>query len=164
MADFNSISISGRLGADPDCRFNDSGMAILSFNLANGIYKKGAENNTHTTWYRCTIFGKRAETMNEMLAKGTKVIVQGTHSIRTYTDKEGNERQANEITVNDITLLGSRNDNAPQEADEAPRKAAPQQQDGARAIPTRRAIPANRPARNQPVAVDERGDDADLPF
>lgn len=112
MADFNSIGVSGRLGNDPDMRFTAEGTAILSFNLANGIYKKGAENNTQTTWYRCTIFGKRAETLNEMLSKGSRVIVNGTHSLREYTDKDGNPRTANEIAVNELTLLDSKNGNA----------------------------------------------------
>lgn len=149
MADFNSIGVSGRLGNDPDMRYTADGMAILSFNLANGVYKKGAENNTQTTWYRCTLFGKRAETLNEMLSKGSRVIVNGTHSLRDYTDKDGNARTSNEIAVNELTLLDSKNSNAGENTQST--RSAPQK-------PTQQRTAASR---NVPQAVD---DDTSLPF
>ena len=154
MADQNVIAITGRLGQDAEMRFTPDGTAILSFSVGNGIYKKGAgDYNTLTTWYRCSLIGKRAESLNSMgaLVKGSRVGVTGQHSIRTYTDKEGNERQSNEINVSELTLLDSKGDNSASNGTERPAE-RPQ---AARQSATR------APARNVPQAVD---DDSTLPF
>jgi single-strand DNA-binding protein len=144
--DFNKIIVSGRLGADPEMRYTESGMAVTSFNIANGQYDKNAENNELTTWYRVSIFGKRGEAANQYLAKGSRVLISGAHRIRKYTDKDGNERQSNEITADDFTFMDSKNSNGA--TDEAPARQ-----------PSKPA-PA-KPSRNAPQAVDP---DEGLPF
>lgn len=147
MADFNHITITGRLGADPEMRFTPDGTAITTFNVANGQYDKQAENNELTTWYRVTLFGKRAEAANRFLLKGSRVLISGAHRIRKYTDKDDNERQSNEISANDFTFMDSK-----ASGDERP------------ADPQRDPRPASKPvptARNAPRPIDN---DEDLPF
>lgn len=123
MANFNSITVTGRLGKDPEMRYTQSGTAITSFSLANSQYDSSAENNELTTWYRVSLFGKRAEAANQYLAKGSHVLVSGQHRIRKYTDKDGNERESNEIQANDFTFLDSKKDGAP--VDRPAQKPAP---------------------------------------
>jgi single-strand DNA-binding protein len=150
MADQNVIAITGRLGQDSEMRFTPDGTAILSFSVGNGIYKKGAgDYNTLTTWYRCSLIGKRAESLNSMgaLVKGARVGITGQHSIRTYNDKDGNERQSNEINVSELTLMDGKGDTQPAER--------PQAQSRPNTQPTR------QPARNVPSAIER---DEDLPF
>jgi single-strand DNA-binding protein len=122
--DFNKIIVSGRLGGEPEMRYTESGMAVTTFNIANGQYDRNAENNELTTWYRVSIFGKRAEAANQYLNKGSKVLISGAHRIRKYTDKEGNERQSNEITADDFTFMGGKGDTANAEPAERPAKPA----------------------------------------
>lgn len=151
MADQNVIAITGRLGQDAELRYTSDGQAILSLSVGNGVYKKGAgEYNTLTTWYRCTQFGARAEALHNLgaLVKGARVGITGQHSMRPYTDKEGNERLNCEINNCEITLLDgkSANNNNPS-APQAPAKAAQRQPPVAR--------------KNAPRSIDE---DEDLPF
>lgn len=161
----NKVEIIGRLGREPEMRFVGE-KAVTNISVATGgkYTRRNGEEGDDTEWHRVEMWDKLAEIANQYLVKGSQVYIEGRLKTDKYTDKDGNEKYSTKIVAREMLMLGSRNDNAPQEADEAPRKAAPQQQDGARAIPTRRAIPANRPPRYQPVAADESGDDADLPF
>jgi single-strand DNA-binding protein len=151
MADLNNISLTGRLGQDAELRFTNDGLEILTISVGNGIYKKGAgDYNTQTTWYRCSIIGKRAKSLYDLnaLVKGAMVGITGQHSIRTYNDKDGNERYSNEINNCEVTLMGGK----PADANERP--AAPQQA----AKPTQ----TRQPARNVAQTVDDGSDT--LPF
>lgn len=148
MADQNVIAITGRLGQDAELRYTPDGQAILSLSVGNGVYKKGAgQYNTLTTWYRCTQFGQRAESIYNLgaLVKGARVGITGQHSMRPYTDKDGNERLNCEINNCEITLLDGKSDSERQAAPQAAAKAAQH--------------PVAR--KNAPQTID---DDADLPF
>lgn len=65
-----------------------------------------------TIWWNCTIYGKRAESLNQYLVKGQAVTVVGHIVEREYTDKNGNERKAMEIRVNDVMLQGRKQEAA----------------------------------------------------
>ena len=61
---------------------------------------------------------KLAETCNTYLKKGMSCLVEGRLSIRQYDDKEGNKRQATEVVINTMQMLGSRQDRPQQESGE----------------------------------------------
>jgi single-strand DNA-binding protein len=152
MADQNVIAITGRIGQDPELRYTADGSAVLSFSVANGVYKKGAgDYNQLTTWYRCTVFGARAETINNLIRKGSRVGVTGQHSMRSWTDKEGNERLSCEINYCEVTLLDSKGSNDTDSAATAPQQPA-QRATAATSKPAARNVP-------QQATPDE-----DLPF
>jgi single-strand DNA-binding protein len=115
----NSITICGNV-AKPEMRYLNSGDAVLQFSVADNQGK-----DKQPIWWRCALFGKRAESLQNYLVSGAKVTVVGSVSEREYTDKSGQERKAMEIRVNDIALQGGK-----AEAEEKPaRQAKPQQAD-----------------------------------
>lgn len=151
MADLNNISITGRIGQDPEMRFMPDGMAILSFSVGNGIYKKGAgDYNTLTTWYRCSVIGKRAESLNNYLAKGSRVAVAGQHSMRPWTDKEGNERISCEINNCEVTLLDSKGSNDTDSPAAAPEKSTQRATGQSKPQPAARSNDRNVPQEEPP--------------
>jgi single-strand DNA-binding protein len=79
------------------------------------------------------MFGKRGESVLPYLKDKTQVAVSGELANREYTDKEGQKRYSLEVRVNDLTLLGSK-------------------QEGQQSQPAR---PAQKPAQKQ----DDLGDD-----
>jgi len=129
----NSINFTGNLGRDAEQRNLPDGTAILTMSVP---CKSGFGDKAITTWLRCTLFGKRGESVAPYLKKGALVGISGEFSAREYTDKDGNKRQSLEVRVNDVTLLGGR---------------------------TEQAAPAPRPA---PVQVSGGFDDmdSDIPF
>ena len=105
----NVLNAIGNISADAEIKYLPTGDPLLSFNfaLSSGYGKKEV-----TTWLRCTLFGKRAETLEPMLLKGTKIGITGEITNRKWIDKEGAEKYSLECNVRDITLLGKPTGNA----------------------------------------------------
>lgn len=92
----NSCIFTGRLTADPETRYMTDGKAVTTFNLA---VDDGYGDNKTTSFFRMVLFGKTAESAEKYLAKGRKVAVTGRAKQNSWTDKEGNKRQAVEFIV-----------------------------------------------------------------
>lgn len=118
----NSITVAGQLGKDAEVRYLANGDAVCNFSVADSQGK-----DKPTIWWRCSLFGKRAESLSQYLTKGQAVTISGTVTERTYTDKDGTEKKAQEIRVNDVALQGGRKEAS--EPTQAPqRRTQPQQQ------------------------------------
>lgn len=113
----NNINIAGMLGKDAETRHLPNGDPVASFSVADSQGK-----DKPTIWWRCSLFGKRAESLAPYLLKGAHVTVTGNVTERKYTDKDGHERTATEVRVNDLALQGSKRDTA--EAPARPAKAS----------------------------------------
>ena len=66
----NNITIAGQLGRDAEVRYLQDGTAIASFSVADS---QGREKTT--IWWRCGLFGKRAESSAEV-AKQMRFLQQ----------------------------------------------------------------------------------------
>ena len=87
---FHTIIIVGNLGRDPEMRYLPSGQAVTSFSVASSrsYTNNQGEKVDETIWFRVSVFGKMAETCNQYLQKGSKVLVEG----RLQADKNGSPR------------------------------------------------------------------------
>ncbi len=113
----NKVILIGNLGKDPELRYAPSGAAVASFSLATNEQWKDQEGNPQerTTWHNLVVWGKLAEIAAEYLKKGRKVYIEGRLQYRDYEDKSGNKRYVTEIVVNDLVMLGSRQDGGERE-------------------------------------------------
>ncbi len=103
----NQVNLLGNLGADPDLKITNAGMAIATFSLAIGEkVKKGDQWEDHTEWVRCVTFGRTAEVAGEYLRKGSQAHVTGKLRTRKWEDKDGVSKYTTEVIVNDLLLLG----------------------------------------------------------
>jgi len=94
-----NIVIAGNVTRDAVLR--DAGSdKVLGFSVA---VNDGFGQNRKSIFFDCDIWGKRAVTLQPMLAKGQKVTVCGDLSTR-----EHNGKTYLTIRVNDVTLQGSR--------------------------------------------------------
>ena len=103
----NVFSFTGNLGNQAEQRYTQGGDSIVSFSVA---VKSGFGDKAVTTWVRCTMFGKRGESVLPYLNKGQLVGVSGEFSAREWDDKEGQKRTSVEVRVNDLTLLGGKSE------------------------------------------------------
>jgi single-strand DNA-binding protein len=118
--DINVITVAGRVGRDPELRTTASGDSVLSFSLANNQYSKGAgDDNTLTTWYNVSFFGKRAEALGRFLTKGAQVVVSGAHQMRPYTGKNGDALSC-DIRASDVQVVGNKGDGGASAAQSRP--------------------------------------------
>ena len=95
------LIIAGNVGKDAVLRRTNSGDAVLGFSVAvdNGKDKQG--NKRDSTWYDCSIWGKRAESLERHITKGTKLTLTGRPTAR-----EHNGKAYLGLSVNDLTFMG----------------------------------------------------------
>jgi single-strand DNA-binding protein len=103
----NILNAIGNIGQDAELRFLPDGTPVLQFSFA---LTSGYGEKQITTWLRCSVFGKRAETLAPMLTKGTKIGITGELTNRPYADKSGVEKHSLEVRVSDVTLLGKKSE------------------------------------------------------
>ena len=73
-----SIVIVGRLTKDSELKYVQSGDPILSFSVATDRRaKKGNEWVKEPSYWTCTLWGKRGESLAQFMSKGAQVAVTG---------------------------------------------------------------------------------------
>lgn len=107
MSSINTITISGRLGRDPETRQTQSGKSICSFSVA--VDRRGKDAGAD--WFAVTAWERLGELCQEFLSKGRHVTVRGRMQSRQY------ERDGQKVTVWDVVAedidFGPRVDSAP---------------------------------------------------
>lgn len=107
--------IAGNIGKEAVIRNTQGGDIFASFSVA---VSNGRDKDS--TWYDCTLWGKRGEALCQYLTKGAKVTVMGRLSVRVY---EGKAYMG--INVSEITLQGGK-----QEQSASPSRHDQQKQNG----------------------------------
>lgn len=106
MANETVLTIVGNLTAAPELRFTNSGVPVASFTVAStprSFDKQAGEwKDGEALFMRCSAWRDLAENVAESLTKGARVIVQGRLQQRSYTDKEGNQRTALDLQVDEV--------------------------------------------------------------
>lgn len=71
--DLNKAMLIGRLGQDPELKYTQSGVAVVSFSVATGNKWKDQEGNwqERTEWHNCKAWRGLAETISNYLKKDT---------------------------------------------------------------------------------------------
>ncbi|MCL6262137.1 single-stranded DNA-binding protein [Craterilacuibacter sp. RT1T] len=115
----NSITLDGRVAADSELKYTQSGDAALSFRVASDI---GFGEKKTTNWFYCQLWGKRAEALQPYLAKGQQVTVYGQLTLREWTDRDGAKRLSPDVRVNEVSLQGGKREEeqAPPASRQAP--------------------------------------------
>lgn len=110
---YQSITIVGRLGHDPEMRVMPNGENVATMSVATERrFMRGTEKVNETTWFRVTVFGKQAETIHRLLEKGKMVLVEGrlrvdpkTGGPVTFTRQDGTLGTVFEIVTNTVRFL-----------------------------------------------------------
>jgi len=101
----NTIGIAGRLTKDAVQRAAGSNTAT-SFTVASDT---GFGDRKVTTFYNCT-YWRKADGIMPYLVKGAQVFIGGEFSLRRYNKDDGSEGTSPDVNVNNIALLGSKQD------------------------------------------------------
>lgn len=108
---FNKVILVGNLGRDPELRYTPNGDPVCSFSMATNERRKDktGEMQDQTTWFRVTLWGKRAENASQYLVKGRPVYIEGRLRVEEWTDKDGKPRHTLEVTGTDMQFIGGGN-------------------------------------------------------
>jgi single-strand DNA-binding protein len=118
---YHTLILVGNVGRDPEMRYTPSGQPVTSFSVAtNRQYtSNNGEQVKETVWFRVTTWGKQAETCNQYVKKGSKVLVEGrltpdasSGGPRIWTDQSGNPRASFEVTASTVRFLSSRGESS----------------------------------------------------
>jgi len=118
---YHTLIIVGNVGKDPEMRYTPSGQAVTSFSVAtNRQYTTGSgEQVKETIWFRVSTWGKTAETCNQYVKKGMKVLIEGrltpdkaTGGPRIWTKQDGSAGASFEVTANTVRFLSARGEGA----------------------------------------------------
>ena len=115
---YQKIIIIGNLGGDPEMRYLPSGTAVTNFSVATSRRWNDPQTGKpvdETTWFRVSVWGKQAEVANQYLAKGRKVLVEGTLTPdgqtggpRTFAKRDGTAGASFEIRAENVKFLSGR--------------------------------------------------------
>lgn len=117
----NKVILIGNVGKDPEVRYPQQGQCVAQFSLATSErYTTASGPAERTEWHNIVVWGKQAETVEKYVHKGTKLYIEGKLRTRQWQDRAGVNRYTTEVYVDNFELLGSRPQNADQQAPQAP--------------------------------------------
>ncbi|OJU41801.1 MAG: single-stranded DNA-binding protein [Microbacterium sp. 69-10] len=106
MAGETLITVVGNLTADPELRYTQSGLPVANFTIASTPRSFDRQANEwkdgDALFLRASVWREFAEHVAGSLSKGMRVIAQGRLRQRAYTDRDGNNRTAIELEVDEI--------------------------------------------------------------
>ncbi|MFD1186754.1 single-stranded DNA-binding protein [Pontibacter rugosus] len=113
MASVNKVILIGNLGKDPEVRHLEGGVAVARFPIATSesFKDKQGQRQERTEWHNIVLWRGLAEVAEKYLKKGNPVYIEGRLRTNNYQDKDGIQRYSTEIVADQMTMLGSRNDN-----------------------------------------------------
>ncbi len=159
----NKVMLIGNVGRDPEVRYLDGnaaaggqGTKVATFTLATTerYRDRNGELRENTEWHNIVAWRNSADVAEKFVHKGTQLFIEGRLRTRSWTDQAGTKKFTTEIIVDNLQLLGRREDNQ--------NAAEPQQQYQHQAQPQFRAPQPQQPA--QAISIDLDGPSDDLPF
>jgi single-strand DNA-binding protein len=111
---YNSVTLAGNLGKDPETKTFDNGGSITNATMATSESwkdKQTGEKKERTTWHNLVFQNRLGEIVQQYCSKGSSLLVSGSIRVRDY-DKNGVKTYITEIMVRDMKMLGSKGDNA----------------------------------------------------
>lgn len=152
MSSLNQVNLIGRTGGDPEVKVLPNGDSVANLSLATSERwkdKQTGEQKEQTEWHRLTFYGKLAEIVGQYVKKGDLLFVGGALRTRKWQAQDGSDRYTTEIKVDQMKMLGSKNDGG--QGRDGNNQQQPRQQS------------AQRPA-SQPTQQPQNDYDTDIPF
>jgi single-strand DNA-binding protein len=98
----NTVTLTGRLTADPELRSTSNG-SVASLRLAVQRPRKDGEDQG-ADYVDITVFGRQADTCSQYLARGRKVAIEGQLHHSEW-DSDNGRRQKLEVIARNVEFL-----------------------------------------------------------
>lgn len=118
----NKVMIIGRLGADPEIKYAQSGTPVANLRIATdeSYTDRNGQRQERTEWHTVIAFQRTAEICQQYLHKGSLVYIEGKLQTRKWQDKTGQDRYSTEIQCQRLQMLERRQEGAPAQASPRP--------------------------------------------
>ena len=115
----NKAVLIGRLVADADLRYTQSGQAVTQFTLAvdKGLSRQKrqemeAQGRPTADFPRIVVWGKQAESLCQYLGKGSRCAIEGSIQTGSYQDSNGNRVFTTDIVAQHVEFLSGSSHNS----------------------------------------------------
>ena len=99
----NHIVLMGRLTRDPELRYTQSQLPVVSFRIAVDRDFGGRDGNERPTDFIDVVaWRSTAEFVSKYFTKGSMAVVSGRLQIRDWTDRDGNKRTSAEVVADNV--------------------------------------------------------------
>jgi single-strand DNA-binding protein len=110
---YQKLILIGNLGRDPEMRYTADGTPVTSFSVATNKRwtDQSGQQQERTVWFRVSAWRRLAETCNQYLSKGSRVLVEGELTEpRPWQGRDGEWHASLEVTAWTVRFLGGRGD------------------------------------------------------
>ncbi len=107
----NKVILIGRLTKDPEMRTTISGVNVTRFSVAVNRTYQDQNGERGTDFINCVAWRRQAENIAKYCTKGTQVAIDGRIQTGSYDAQDGTKRYTTDIICDNVTFLGSKNDN-----------------------------------------------------
>ena len=95
----NLVMLMGRATYDPEIRYSQNANATCIANFSIAVDRRFKRDNEPTAdFFKCTAFGKTAESIEKYVKKGTKILLTGSIQNDDY-EKDGVKHHSVKIMV-----------------------------------------------------------------
>ena len=105
-----TVSFKGNIGKVRGLQFGQDGKPRFSFSVGESHRRFDKQTNewqdVGTTWWNCTVFGRQAEDLADILQEGQKqqVVVSGRSQTRSY-EHNGEQRTSLDVVADHVGLV-----------------------------------------------------------
>ncbi len=119
---YMTFVVSGNLGREPEMRYTPAGTAVTNLSLASNRRWTDRDGNRQqeTDWFGISAWNGLAESCNQYLDKGSKVLVEARPGLERWTGNDGHERARIKLHAFSVEFLDAR-----RQGDAGPTQAAP---------------------------------------
>ncbi len=110
MAGFNKVILMGNLTRDPELKYLPSNTAVCDFGLAINRRWRDKDGNTReeVCYVDITAFGRSGEIINQYMAKGKPLLVEGHLRLESWTAQDGGKRSKLTVVADSFQFVGER--------------------------------------------------------
>ncbi|MFA5682794.1 MAG: single-stranded DNA-binding protein [Hydrogenophaga sp.] len=126
----NVVVLAGNLTRDPELKTTPSGTSVLEVSLAVNDRvqdRSSGEWTDRVNYFDIVVWGKRADALSEILARGDKVTVHGRLRWSSWENELGERRSRVTVTAEQVELMQRRD--RPAAAPSAPAPARHEEDD-----------------------------------
>ena len=107
MKAINKVILLGRATRDTELRATGNGTPVSNIRLATNrvVRGKDGELTEHPQYHTVICWERLAEQTGKHVTKGRLIYVEGRLESRSFTDKDGKEREVTEIIAADVQFL-----------------------------------------------------------
>ncbi len=109
---FNSVTIAGRLGKDPELKDVGQTGKVVSFSVATSrtFKNKAGEKQEETTWLDVEAWGKTAEFIGQYFTKGSAIFIVGRLKTESWETKDNQKRQRIKVVAETVSFVEGKRD------------------------------------------------------